>query len=173
MTIFIDITMILLLIGVIVRTIDLNNRLNGFKKLDGEITPLLRNLSTTLNSSSIQIEAMKKASKDISDMLNQGIERGNELKSDIDFMINHGEKMADKLESLLSEARLLHAQLSTLKTDQKPVLPTPKIAISEKTETHTPIHIEEIKTELSKGVTKDSIRSLLQEKFQEGLRRNA
>ena len=188
MTIALDVIMIGLLIALIIRMIDVNKKIKNLKNLDGEISPLLRTVSESLTSSSAQIELLKKTTQHVDGLIVERLEKAKELKSDLEFMISHGNKTADRLESLLQEARSIRAQKQDPIIDQGLIqnnicvdvkesktlqATSPQKDFKGETKDHHWSHSPEDKKVTTKAITKDSIRLMLMEKFQDGARKNA
>lgn len=123
MTLFVDLLMIVLLICVVVRTFQLSNRLNALNSMDGEVAPMLRNLSQTLAATSQQIEGLKQSAKGVHQSLSNQLEKSRQLKDDLDFMINHGSNLATTLESLIKHSRSVKKTIEpVVKSSEEPIV---------------------------------------------------
>lgn len=130
MSIIIDLILIGLLVGVILHSVRLGQSLEGFKKIHGEILPLMQEYTKSVQLGFKQIDNMKKISEDIDQTLNSRVPGALEMKGDLEFLIARSEELADHLEFMIRSGRSVEFSPLTQNTSQeKPVLKK-EIAIS-------------------------------------------
>lgn len=160
MTIIIDLIMIALLFGVIIRTFQLTKRLNNLKNIDSELAPMLKNLSFTLANTSNQIEGMRHAAAAIGQSLATQLEQAHELKGDFDFILSHGDRLAQNLEISIREARLLAKKIA-------PSSPAAVISPANSSDVLNVFTESVLKSAvIEHKTTKNNIRAMLKERFQ-------
>lgn len=107
MSIIIDLIMIALLIGVIMHSIHLSQSLKNFQILHGEIKPMLKEHTQSLSNSSRYAEQLRALIRDVHQTLESKTPEARMLKQDLEFMTNRANQIADHLERLLQEARVM------------------------------------------------------------------
>jgi hypothetical protein len=109
-----DLIMILLLLGVIVQSIRLHRVVATVRNLNREVSPMINELSTIITQSARSIEHLKEASLEAHYHIAEKLKSSHTLRTDLEFLIQHGEKIADRLEELMQKS------FSTQKGAKKP-----------------------------------------------------
>lgn len=99
--IVVDLIMIGLLIGTIIHSMHLSKSLQNFKRIYGEIVPMMHEQAKNLAVQVGQIEEMKKVSTEIDRALNSKVPAALTLKKDLEFLIDRANEMADHLEFMI------------------------------------------------------------------------
>lgn len=103
--IILNFVIVLVLAITIAFCIRLERRINNLRSKKNEITDALVNLDKTLNSSQKNLEELKELGATTLYKLNQQNEISKELIKDMEFITDHGNKLADKLEELISQSK--------------------------------------------------------------------
>lgn len=109
-----DLIMILLLLGVIVQSMRLHRVVATVRTLNREVNPMIHELSTIISQSTRTIETLKEASVEAHQNFGEKLKSSNTLRSDLEFLIQHGERLAERLEELI------HKSSAPPKTVKKP-----------------------------------------------------
>ncbi len=112
-----DIIMILLLIGVIVQSLRLHRVVATVRNLNREVSPMIHELSTIITQSTRSIENLKEASLEAHRHISEKLKSSNTLRTDLEFLIQHGEKIAERLEELVQKS--IHIQKAAKKPYKK------------------------------------------------------
>lgn len=113
--IVIDLIMMGLLVGTIIHSIHLSKSLQNFKKIYGEIVPMMHEHAKNLAVNMNQIEEMKKISAEIDHKLKSRVPEALTLKKDLDFLVDRASDMADHLEFMIKFDR--EREFSSLKRE--------------------------------------------------------
>ena len=114
MDLIIDVVLCGLLVTVIVRSYQITQKVASVQGMDAQIGPVLKELSQTLAQSARHIDIMKQTTEKLTVQLSGQIDIAQNLKSDFDFLISHGDKIADKLETLIINSRdVINAPLAS------------------------------------------------------------
>lgn len=107
MSIIIDLIMIALLIGVIMHSIHLSQSLKAFQILHREIKPMLKEHTSSISNSAKYVDQLRTLMRDVNQMIQAKTPEAQMLKQDLEFMTNRANQVADYLEKLLQEARVM------------------------------------------------------------------
>ncbi|WP_032112839.1 DUF6468 domain-containing protein [Candidatus Paracaedibacter symbiosus] len=129
MSIVIDLIMIALLIGVIMHSIHLAQSLKNFQHLHGEIKPMLKEHTLSLSNSGRYVEQLRTLIRDVNQTLQTRTPEAHMIKQDLEFMTNRANQVADYLEKLLQEARVMGVSNQYLSKNRVMVdeEPTPQV----------------------------------------------
>jgi len=94
-----------LLVAVIVYSVKLSQKIDTLNAIRAEITPLIGNLTTIMNQASANVARLKTLSGDINTSLGQSVPKAQALKDDLSFLVEHGERLAQRLEVKITEGR--------------------------------------------------------------------
>jgi Domain of unknown function (DUF6468) len=101
-----DFIMAGLLVAVIVYSVRLSQKIDTLNSIRAEITPMIGNLTTIMNQASANVARLKTLSGDINTSLAQSVPKGEALKDDLIFLVDNGERIAQRLESGIYSGRL-------------------------------------------------------------------
>lgn len=107
MSIVIDLIMIALLIGVIMHSIHLSQSLKNFHALHHEIKPLLKEHASSISNSAKHVDQLRGLIRDVNQAVQTKTPEVHMLKQDLEFMTNRANQVADYLEKLLQDARVM------------------------------------------------------------------
>lgn len=99
--------MIALLIGVIMHSIHLSQSLKTFQTLHREIKPMLKEHTSSISNSAAYVDQLRTLMRDVNQTLQTKTPEAQMLKQDLEFMTNRANQVADYLEKLLQEARVM------------------------------------------------------------------
>ena len=99
--------MIALLIGVIMHSIHLSKSLKTFQTLHREIKPMLKEHTSSISNSAKYVDQLRTLMRDVNQMIQTKTPEAQMLKQDLEFMTNRANQVADYLEKLLQEARVM------------------------------------------------------------------
>jgi len=105
MPILIDLIMMGLLTGTIMHSIHLSKSLSAFKKLHGEILPMMHEHAKNITQNISQIEQMKKISTEIAHVVNSHVPKALTIKQDLEFLVSRANDLADYLERAIERDR--------------------------------------------------------------------
>lgn len=100
-----DATLCLLLVVTIIYCFKLNGRIRLLQDSKSELRQLIDQFNESTSRAETSIANLKSASKQTAEMLQNKIEKANFLASDISFMIDRGEKIAEVLDDGIAHAR--------------------------------------------------------------------
>ncbi len=99
--------MIALLIGVIMHSIHLSQSLKTFQTLHREIKPMLKEHTLSISNSAKYVDQLRTLMRDVNQIIQTKTPEVQMLKQDLEFMTNRTNQVADYLEKLLQEARVM------------------------------------------------------------------
>ncbi len=99
--------MIALLIGVIMHSIHLSQSLKTFQTLHREIKPMLKEHTSSISNSAKYVDQLRTLMRDVNQTIQTKTPEVQMLKQDLEFMTNRATQVADYLEKLLQEARVM------------------------------------------------------------------
>lgn len=99
--------MIALLIGVIMHSIHLSQSLKNFQTLHREIKPMLKEHTSSISNSAKYVDQLRTLIRDVNQTIQTKTPEAQMLKQDLEFMTNRANQVADYLEKLLQEARVM------------------------------------------------------------------
>jgi argonaute-like protein implicated in RNA metabolism and viral defense len=99
--------MIALLIGVIMHSIHLSQSLKTFQTLHREIKPMLKEHTSSISNSAKYVDQLRTLMRDVNQTIQTKTPEVQMLKQDLEFMTNRANQVADYLEKLLQEARVM------------------------------------------------------------------
>lgn len=109
-----DAMMVGLLIMAIAFCWRLNGRLQNIRDMGKEIRPFLSGLGSYMTQISQYIEKLRETSEATHKGLGQQLPQAIQLKDDFDFMLDHGEQLAQRLEKILERAHVTERQLNEI-----------------------------------------------------------
>jgi hypothetical protein len=112
-SLLIDAIMIFLLGGVILYTIRLQSKLESLQSVHQELSPILKNLPGTLLQTSASVGKIRQLSVEINESLGHKIPLASSLRDELSFMLEQGDKLAQRIEALYHDA---HQQIETVST---------------------------------------------------------
>jgi hypothetical protein len=110
-TLIVDIFMISLLFMAIIFCWRLNVRLKHMRTMGEDLSPFMRNLSVYLGNISTTIDKLRQVAEIGDSSLNEKIPTAMALKEDFDILLEHSEKMAQRLDEVIDKARQMDRQL--------------------------------------------------------------
>jgi hypothetical protein len=109
-----DSLVVMLLIMAIVFCWRLNGRVQNMKQVGQEFKPFVKNLSSYLSQITGQIDKLRETTEVSHKTLGQQLPQGMRLKDDFDVMLDHGEKLAQRLDDVLEKAYRVERQLNEI-----------------------------------------------------------
>lgn len=101
----VDITIICLLIATIFYAYILNRRIQSINQNRDEMKELSEYFSTTLKKSEISISKLKASTSETIQSLTAILKGAQQIRDDLQFLVERGEKIADQLEDGIREKR--------------------------------------------------------------------
>lgn len=109
-----DVLVVALLMMAILFCWRLNGRIQNMKQVGQEFKPFIKNLSSYLTQITGQIDKLREATDISHKTLGQQLPKGMRLKDDFDVIFDHGEKLAQRLDSVLEKAYRVERQLNEI-----------------------------------------------------------
>jgi hypothetical protein len=109
-----DAMMVGLLIMAIAFCWRLNGRLQNMREMGQEIKPFLKGLGSYITQIAQYIDKLKETSEAAHKNLGNQLPQAIKIKDDFDFMLDHGEQLADRLEKILERAHSAERQLNEI-----------------------------------------------------------
>lgn len=109
-----DAMMVGLLIMAIAFCWRLNGRLQNMRDMGQEIKPFLKGLGSYITQIAHYIEKLQHTSEAAHKNLGNQLPQAMKIKDDFDFMLDHGEQLADRLEKILENAHAAERQLNEI-----------------------------------------------------------
>ena len=104
-TLIIDIITIALLITTIVYSLILNKRIVSIQENKSELKELMQGFTTTLSIAEVSVEKLRITGTKTIDQLIDESQKGKQLKEDLEYLIERGDKLANQLEDGVRRAR--------------------------------------------------------------------
>ncbi len=106
MTLFmIDAMMVILLLFGLRSVMKLHEEMREYKTIKNDLTSILRTLQSNMKTAEKTIHAMQEGIKYASAHITPHLPKANILKDDLAFLLENGEKTADRLENLTREIK--------------------------------------------------------------------
>ena len=104
MSLIIDIFVAVLLVSAIGYGMVLNRRIVALRRDQANLERLAISFHEATTRAEASVGNLKKAAKSASQILNEGIEDATRIRADLDFLIDRGEKLGDRLEGSVRDA---------------------------------------------------------------------
>ena len=95
---WIDVAMIILLLVTIVYGVKLNIRISGLRERDSELQGVIEQFNEASNRALDSVRDLKSAGLDVDQKFKASTDRAQALCDDLAYMIERGEKIADRME---------------------------------------------------------------------------
>lgn len=99
MSLMIDIFVAVLLISAIGYGIILNRRIVSLRRDQAKLERLASSFQQATKRAEVSVGKLKKAVQGSSEILNEGIDTAKRIREDLNFLVDRGEKLGDRLES--------------------------------------------------------------------------
>jgi|GEM_PF-5420363 len=103
--VMIDGMMVILLLFGLRSVMKMHEEMKEYKTLKNDLSSILRHLQTNMNTAESTISTMQESIKFASTHVTPYLPQANVLRDDLNFLLDHGEKIADRLENLTREAK--------------------------------------------------------------------
>lgn len=103
--IIIDLITISLLIATIFYALVLNKRIVSIQDNKSELTVLMKGFSTTLSIAESSVEKLRYTGSETIEKLAEQAKQAKQLKEDLEYLIERGDKLANSLEDMVRKAR--------------------------------------------------------------------
>ena len=117
MSLMIDIFVAVLLISAIGYGMILNRRIVALRRDQGNLERLATNFQEATKRAEASVGKLKKAAQGSSEVLNEGIDAATRIREDLNFLVERGEKLGDRLES---SVRSVESSASLRKNAKQP-----------------------------------------------------
>ncbi len=105
LTLILDGLIVILLIATIVYAVILNQKLNLLRKNKDDLSRMIANFNEATVRAESSIPRLRKAADEARQALQEKVEKAQQLRDDLAFMIERGDSMANRLESSVRMAR--------------------------------------------------------------------
>lgn len=105
LNIMVEVVFAILLIAVLVYAIRLNRHIGALQKNKAELEKLLAGFVSSTERAEQALERLKSSSKEKSDALDSLVGKAETLRSDLAYMLDRGEEIANRLESGIRSGR--------------------------------------------------------------------
>ena len=99
MSLMIDIFVAVLLISAIGYGMILNRRIVALRRDQGNLERLATSFQEATKRAEASVGKLKKAAQGSSEVLNEGIDAATRIREDLNFLVERGEKLGDRLEN--------------------------------------------------------------------------
>lgn len=110
----IDVSITLFLLVSIFLCTRLTLRLRNMKKISSEISPFIKRFAEYVNKTEKSVDHFKKATEEGSKILNEKIPQALSLKSDFEVLLEHCEKIADRLDKIIKNVEVVESNLENV-----------------------------------------------------------
>jgi biopolymer transport protein ExbB/TolQ len=105
-SLFVDVTVVTLLIVTIVFAAVLNRRLSAWRQDRGEFERLIAKFNEAAARAEAGVERLKAASEQTGKTLQQAVTKGQSLREDLAYLVERAEPLADKLTESVRASRV-------------------------------------------------------------------
>ena len=97
-TLIVEAVFVVLLLVTIVYAVKLNARISGLRARESELQEMFKQFNEASDQALDSVQILKSAGVEADRQINASTERAQALREDLAYMIEHGERIADRLE---------------------------------------------------------------------------